>query len=56
MKTSWLDNTLQVNAAAFNYDYTDLQVFVLQPIAAGSPAALYPCKAMRATPLTVAER
>src|SRR4029077_6011697 len=36
-KTSWLDNTLQVNAAAFNYNYTDMQVFVLQPIAAGSP-------------------
>jgi iron complex outermembrane recepter protein len=39
-KTSWLDNTLQVNAAAFNYDYTDMQVFVLQPIAAGSPLAI----------------
>ena len=36
-KTSWLDNTLQLNAAAFSYDYTDMQVFVLQPIAAGSP-------------------
>ena len=39
-KTSWLDNTLQVNAAAFNYDYTDMQVFVLQPITAGSPLSI----------------
>jgi iron complex outermembrane recepter protein len=39
-KTSWLDNTLQVNAAAFNYDYRDMQVFVLQPIAAGSPLSI----------------
>ena len=39
-KTSWLDNRLQVNAAAFNYNYTDMQVFVLQPIAAGSPLAI----------------
>jgi iron complex outermembrane recepter protein len=36
-KTTWLDNTLQVNAAAFSYDYTDMQVFVLQPIVAGAP-------------------
>jgi iron complex outermembrane recepter protein len=40
MKTSWLDNTLQVNAAAFNYNYTDMQVFVLQPIVAGSPLSI----------------
>ena len=39
-KTSWLENTLQVNAAAFKYDYTDMQVFVLQPIAAGSPLSI----------------
>src|SRR5262249_42727196 len=39
-KTSWLDNTLQLNAAAFNYDYTDMQVFVLQPIAAGNPLSI----------------
>jgi iron complex outermembrane recepter protein len=39
-KTSWLENTLQVNAAAFNYDYSDMQVFVLQPIAAGSPLSI----------------
>jgi len=39
-KTSWLDNRLQVNAAAFSYDYTDMQVFVLQPIAAGSPLSI----------------
>jgi len=39
-KTSWLENTLQVNAAAFNYDYTDMQVFVLQPISAGSPLSI----------------
>jgi iron complex outermembrane receptor protein len=36
-KTSWLENTLQVNVAAFSYDYADMQVFVLQPIVAGSP-------------------
>jgi iron complex outermembrane receptor protein len=36
-KTSWLDNHLQVNAAAFNYQYTDMQVFLLQPITAGAP-------------------
>jgi iron complex outermembrane recepter protein len=29
-----------VNAAAFNYDYTNMQVFVLQPIAAGSPLSI----------------
>ena len=39
-KTSWLDNTLQVNAAAFSYDYTNMQVFVLQPIVAGSPLSI----------------
>ena len=39
-KTSWFDNTLQVSAAAFSYDYTNMQVFVLQPIAAGSPLSI----------------
>jgi iron complex outermembrane recepter protein len=39
-KTTWLGNTLQVNAAAFSYDYTNMQVFVLQPIAAGSPLSI----------------
>jgi iron complex outermembrane receptor protein len=40
MKTSWLDDTMQINAAAFDYDYTDMQVFVLQPIVAGSPLSI----------------
>ena len=39
-KTSWLANTLQVNAAVFNYDYSNMQVFVLQPISAGSPLSI----------------
>lgn len=39
-KTAWLDNRLQVNAAAFSYDYTNMQVFVLQPIVAGSPLSI----------------
>jgi iron complex outermembrane receptor protein len=39
-KTSWLENRLQVNTAAFSYDYTDMQVFVLQPIAVGSPLSI----------------
>jgi iron complex outermembrane receptor protein len=39
-KTSWLGNTLQVNAAAFDYNYTNMQVFVLQPIAASSPLSI----------------
>jgi iron complex outermembrane receptor protein len=39
-KTSWRDNTLEVNAAVFNYDYTDMQVFVLQPVLAGAPNSI----------------
>ena len=39
-KTAWLDNRLQLNAAAFNYHLTNMQVFVLQPIAAGTPLAI----------------
>jgi len=39
-KTAWLNNRLQVNAAAFSYDYTNMQVFVLQPIVAGSPLSI----------------
>jgi len=39
-KSSWLDHTLQLNAAAFYYDYTDMQVFVLQPITAGAPISI----------------
>ncbi|MBV9316971.1 MAG: TonB-dependent receptor [Gammaproteobacteria bacterium] len=39
-KTSWFGNRLQVSAAAFSYDYTNMQVFVLQPIAAGSPLSI----------------
>jgi iron complex outermembrane receptor protein len=39
-KTSWLGNSLQLNVAVFNYDYRDMQVFVLQPIAAGSPLSI----------------
>lgn len=39
-KTSWLDGKVQLNAAAFNYAYQDMQVFVLQPISAGTPLAI----------------
>jgi iron complex outermembrane receptor protein len=39
-KTSWFNNRLQLNFAAFNYNYTDMQVFVLQPIAAGAPVSI----------------
>jgi iron complex outermembrane receptor protein len=37
-KTTWLDNRLQLNAAVFDYDYTNMQVFALQQIAGeGAP-------------------
>jgi iron complex outermembrane receptor protein len=39
-KTSWRDNTLQVNAAVFNYYYTNMQVFALQPVLVGAPASI----------------
>ena len=39
-KTSWFDNRMQVNGAVFSYEYTDMQVFVLQPIAAGAPVSI----------------
>ena len=39
-KTSWLNNSWQVNAATFSYHYTNMQVFVLQPISAGAPLSI----------------
>jgi iron complex outermembrane receptor protein len=39
-KTSWLNDSLQANAAAFSYHYTNMQVFVLQPISAGAPISI----------------
>jgi iron complex outermembrane receptor protein len=39
-KTTWLDDRLRLDAAAFSYDYTNMQVFVLQPIAAGTPISI----------------
>jgi iron complex outermembrane receptor protein len=39
-KTSWWNNALQVNAAAFSYRYADMQVFALQPIGAGAPISI----------------
>jgi iron complex outermembrane receptor protein len=40
MKTLWLDHKLQLNAAAFHYNYTDMQVFRLEPISAGAPISV----------------
>jgi len=40
MKSTWLAGRLQLNVAAFSYTYTDMQVFVLQPIAAGAPISI----------------
>jgi len=39
-KTTWLEDSLEVNAAAFNYHLTNMQVFVLQPIFAGTPISI----------------
>ena len=36
LKSTWLDNTLSVNLAAFYYDYNDLQVFVIRNAPAAS--------------------
>jgi iron complex outermembrane receptor protein len=39
-KSSWLHNSLQLNVAGFSYHYSNMQVFILQPILAGAPLAI----------------